>query len=212
MNNGELLTANPAGHTLVDKLEEVLKGNKALEKQVVALEKQVVALEKQVVALTEGNKTLTRRSDDLMQASSDLRAIRNRFLDQYRQHKQSLPFKLVRSSIRAGNRAAHDPDIIFDALLYVNRHRSDPDTFKSLYGITPTKALDIRDKGRTYIISALEAFAKKESERTTTANVNSKFLELIHLVNTTTDLPSSADPNTPVGRAYFGFFSAVNKR
>jgi hypothetical protein len=151
MNNGELLTANPAGHTLVDKLEEVLKDNKALEKQVVALEKQVVALEKQVVALekqvvalTEGNKTLTRRSDDLMQASSDLRAIRNRFLDQYRQHKQSLPFKLVRSSIRAGNRAAHDPDIIFDALLYVNRHRSDPDTFKSLYGITPTKALDIR--------------------------------------------------------------------
>jgi hypothetical protein len=137
MNNGELLTANPAGHTLVDKLEEVLKDNEAFKEG-------NKALEKQVVALTEGNKTLTRRSDDLMQASSDSRAIRNRFLDQYRQHKQSLPFKLVRSSIRAGNRVAHDPDIIFDALLYVNRHRSDPDTFKSLYGITPTKALDIR--------------------------------------------------------------------
>lgn len=56
----------------------------------------------------------------------------------------------------------------------------------------------------------LEAFAK-ESERKTTTNVNSKFLELIRLVNATTDLPSSADPTTPVGRAYFVFFSAVNE-
>jgi hypothetical protein len=44
-----------------------------------------------------------------------------------------------------------------------------------------------------------------------TPNVNKKFLELIRLVNASAaaDLPSSADPETPIGKAYFAFFGAV---
>jgi hypothetical protein len=44
MNNGELLTANPAGHSLVDKLEEVLKDNKCMKEQLVIMNNKMSSL------------------------------------------------------------------------------------------------------------------------------------------------------------------------
>lgn len=52
-----------------------------------ALKEQLVVIDNKISSLTEKVHSRDRRIDDLTQACSDLRAIRNGFLDQYRQHK-----------------------------------------------------------------------------------------------------------------------------
>jgi len=93
--------------------------------------------------------------ESLQRSCGDLRAIRQRFLDKYRGKKH----KVVKKSIDFGNSISHDPDVVFDASLYEDGHRSDMDTFLPLYGLSPEKTLQLRATGCEYVITAVEAYA-----------------------------------------------------
>ena len=119
MNSGNLLTANPAGQSMIDKLEDVLEDesmkedNKTLKERIAVMNNKISSLKEARSRDRYSYRTLSKlnallchhsiltippwtprskslqpgywnRIDDLTQACSDLRAIRNRFLDQYR--------------------------------------------------------------------------------------------------------------------------------
>lgn len=113
--------------------------------------------------------------------------------------------------------------------MYVSGHRSDVDTFVSLYEVTPTKALEISKyshplnhepytnliilirRQRVYVYHHCLRSVCKEIVRQKDHRDRKRQQEVLErLTNATTDVPSSADPTTPVGKAYFVFFSVAN--
>ncbi|KAG0128411.1 hypothetical protein HOY82DRAFT_671498 [Tuber indicum] len=64
--------------------------------------------------------------------------------------------------IGAGNLAAHQSDVLGDAMLYISPHegvgrgpkRNDPDTFKALYGLKPKLAFKIKHEQTVKVLNA----------------------------------------------------------
>jgi RNase adaptor protein for sRNA GlmZ degradation len=126
-----------------------------LKTEVASLKTQAVNLQGEKSLLKQQNVMRDEWIESLQRSCGDLRAIRQRFLDKYRGKKH----KVVKKSIDFGNSISHDPDVVFDASLYEDGHRSDMDTFLPLYGLSPEKTLQLRATGCEYVITAVEAYA-----------------------------------------------------
>jgi hypothetical protein len=129
-HSNELIYGNREGISLIQRLDEGLheiegmkerleSETKTREKERDVTDKKIAALENRVMLLSEGCKGYY--------------AIRNRFLDKYRKDRLGMDsehvYASVRAGITAGNKAAHEPDVVINASLYADGYRLDRDTF-----------------------------------------------------------------------------------
>lgn len=127
------------------KLKESEEKHRESEKKHQESEQRHRASERQIRALTE--------------SSEGYQKVRSRFLSTYL--RDILGAKPVEQHIiSAGNRAAHDGDVIADASLYIKQDRTDTNTFVELYGITPALAAEL---GKKLATSSRFILTKRES-------------------------------------------------
>ena len=159
-----LVYANGRGFGILEKLESFMK---TMENQSLELKKQALELEKlksearvsknRIEALeSEGRESKTKsdtqehnllalqgRVTNLTSISQGYLDIRMRFLDNYNKKVKRDPAFQQTAAIEIGNQRAHGGDANVDALLFREQKRlQDPETYKELYGVDHSKALE----------------------------------------------------------------------
>ena len=152
-SNGIVRRGNPAGLTILDRLDQL---EESVRQQKDTIKEQNHTIKEQNARIERQDLRIDDLEFDLSAAQTDLRAfkaisksfiaLRNRFISKYIQDTNADNMSPEDEQlIKNGNYEAHHGDALTDAYIYKRKIRTDVNTYKELYGISPQLVLDYRE-------------------------------------------------------------------
>ena len=124
-------------------IDQLNRENRVSKNQIEALESEAQESKDQSATQEHNLLALQGQVIDLTSISEGYLDIRMRFLDNYNKKVKRNPAFQQTPAIEIGNRRAHGGDARVDAALFRDQKRpDDPETYKELYGVDHSKALE----------------------------------------------------------------------
>jgi hypothetical protein len=221
-----LVYANSGGHGILEELEQMKREMKIL----------MAKDEKKASQIEEHQKhisSLETRVGHLVQSSEGYLSIRRRFLEVYKRDIKAMEELKGSKAIREGNLRAHEGDALGDAVVFDRDQRTDRSIYRELYGLDHQQVLDfgtytdglfntLCQKLTVYIDSASDdggLFLVLNTHATMVAqgkplldDLKVAFNSFLAKVEEYWLHPSTKEPNTPLGSAYYTFWKKFNEQ
>ncbi|KAK2798336.1 hypothetical protein FQN51_007736 [Onygenales sp. PD_10] len=200
----DLLYSSRLGLELINERDDFKENVARLDARLDKLQEGYNRLETSNNRLRNSTDQLQQQVRTLASACDGYLSIRQRFLETTLRDKLGGDYASKR--IHDGNVAAHHGDVLTDATLYERGLRNDKGTFRAIYGISYSDALELERAGDTASITILNKHATLlANDPEIPEKIEAAFRAFVLLLENNPG-ESPANALSPLGQAYLKFW------